>query len=216
MTLCYAQSLGLAALRLVDFPILPLNTTRYAEELYNYLASLKETVSGANVTTLDYTRLESSIGRMWKSTHALDTEVSRVQRDLDGLSNISCPHKRRREATKLMKRVRSINKRKQSFEKGFISKRGLPKRPWYKHLAVAPGLNLGYGSTTYPGVTEAVTIFKDEKMAMRELERLAKAIRRSASMLVSGEGRKKGKKHRHHHGKHEHKHEHKHGKHHKE
>lgn len=209
----FSQALGLAALRLADSPILPINTTRYTEELYNYLASLKQTVSSHNVTSLDYTRFEASLGKMWNSTHALDAEAANVSDELARLSEIPCSKKRGKAALKLMKRVRSINKRKQSFEQTFITKRGgLPTRPWYKHLAVAPGLNLGYGATTYPGVTEAVTIFKDENMAKRELEKLARAIRRGAGMLLgSGDkDRKEHKKHHHKHGKKEHKQKHEH------
>ncbi len=34
--------------------------------------------------------------------------------------------------------------------------RGLPGRPWYRNLAMAPGLLTGYGSKTLPGVREAI------------------------------------------------------------
>ncbi|MDE2347422.1 MAG: M28 family peptidase [Gammaproteobacteria bacterium] len=34
---------------------------------------------------------------------------------------------------------------------------GLPGRPWYRNLIYAPGRYVGYGVTTLPGVTEAIT-----------------------------------------------------------
>ncbi|MDR3510414.1 MAG: transferrin receptor-like dimerization domain-containing protein [Caulobacteraceae bacterium] len=34
--------------------------------------------------------------------------------------------------------------------------RGLPGRPWYRHLIYAPGLLTGYGAKTIPGVREAI------------------------------------------------------------
>ncbi len=34
---------------------------------------------------------------------------------------------------------------------------GLPGRPWYRNLIYAPGRYIGYGVTTLPGVTEAIT-----------------------------------------------------------
>lgn len=37
------------------------------------------------------------------------------------------------------KRVRRVNKKLASFEKGFISEGGIKDREWYKHLVVAPG-----------------------------------------------------------------------------
>jgi N-acetylated-alpha-linked acidic dipeptidase len=38
-----------------------------------------------------------------------------------------------------------------------LSDVGLPGRPWYKNLIYAPGRYIGYGVTTLPGVTEAIT-----------------------------------------------------------
>lgn len=35
-------------------------------------------------------------------------------------------------------------------ERQFLG-RGLPKRPYYKHVIQAPGLYLGYGSSSFPG-----------------------------------------------------------------
>ena len=34
--------------------------------------------------------------------------------------------------------------------------RGLPGRPWYRHLIYAPGLLTGYSAKTLPGVREAI------------------------------------------------------------
>ena len=34
---------------------------------------------------------------------------------------------------------------------------GLPGRPWYKNMIYAPGRYIGYGVTTMPGITEAIT-----------------------------------------------------------
>lgn len=97
-------------------------------------------------------------------------------------------------AAPLIKVIRSVNAKKIAFEKGFISEKGLNRREWYKHLAVAPGENLGYvhyshpsilhsdervcfeslryGATTFPGVTEAMTIDHSESKAKDELKRL--------------------------------------------
>lgn len=44
---------------------------------------------------------------------------------------------------KAAKRVRAVNKRLASFERGLISKEGIKDREWYKHLGVAPGKWLG-------------------------------------------------------------------------
>ena len=41
------------------------------------------------------------------------------------------------------KRVRAVNKKLTSFERGFISEEGIKDREWYRNLAVAPGKWLG-------------------------------------------------------------------------
>jgi N-acetylated-alpha-linked acidic dipeptidase len=41
-------------------------------------------------------------------------------------------------------------------EQSLTDDRGLPGRPWYKHLIYAPGVLTGYGSKTIPGVREAI------------------------------------------------------------
>jgi N-acetylated-alpha-linked acidic dipeptidase len=38
-----------------------------------------------------------------------------------------------------------------------LDETGLPGRPWYKNLIYAPGRYVGYGVTTMPGITEAIT-----------------------------------------------------------
>jgi len=41
-------------------------------------------------------------------------------------------------------------------EQSLTDERGLPGRPWYKHLIYAPGVLTGYGAKTIPGVREAI------------------------------------------------------------
>jgi N-acetylated-alpha-linked acidic dipeptidase len=38
-----------------------------------------------------------------------------------------------------------------------LDETGLPGRGWYKNLIYAPGRYIGYGVTTMPGITEAIT-----------------------------------------------------------
>jgi N-acetylated-alpha-linked acidic dipeptidase len=41
-------------------------------------------------------------------------------------------------------------------EQQLLHTEGLPGRPWYRHMIVAPGLYTGYGAKTMPGVREAI------------------------------------------------------------
>ncbi|KAK0564707.1 Vacuolar protein sorting-associated protein 70 [Tilletia horrida] len=83
--------------------------------------------------------------------------------------------------------VRSVNKRAQSFERGFISEEGLVGREWYKHLGVAPGRWLGYGATTFPGLVEALQLDAG-KGAKLEARRLEKHLLKIAETLEGREG----------------------------
>lgn len=78
--------------------------------------------------------------------------------------------------------IRVLNKQLQTFEQGFISKQGLKGREWYKHLGTAPGRWLGYGATTLPGVTEAITLDNGQGVES-EAKRLAQHIEALAQHL---------------------------------
>ena len=41
-------------------------------------------------------------------------------------------------------------------EHSLTDQRGLPGRPWYRHMIYAPGVLTGYGAKTLPGVREAI------------------------------------------------------------
>ncbi|MGA0600319.1 transferrin receptor-like dimerization domain-containing protein [Caulobacter sp. KR2-114] len=53
-------------------------------------------------------------------------------------------------------RRNQVNALLQGVEQSLTDARGLPGRPWYRHLIYAPGLLTGYGSKTLPGVREAL------------------------------------------------------------
>ncbi|RDX41174.1 Zn-dependent exopeptidase [Lentinus brumalis] len=70
-------------------------------------------------------------------------------------------------------RVQRANAKLVAFERGFISEEGIKDREWYRHLGVAPGKWLGYGATTLPSVTEALTIEGNATLAEKEASRVA-------------------------------------------
>ena len=85
--------------------------------------------------------------------------------------------------------MQAANKKLVGFERGFISEEGIKEREWYRHLGVAPGKWLGqffspiyieaglelmrlyligYGATTFPALTESLTIEKNVTLAQEE------------------------------------------------
>jgi N-acetylated-alpha-linked acidic dipeptidase len=49
-----------------------------------------------------------------------------------------------------------LNRQLRDIDQLLLDERGLPDRPWYKHLIYAPGRFTGYGAKTLPGVREAI------------------------------------------------------------
>ncbi|KAH8830414.1 vacuolar protein sorting-associated protein 70 [Flagelloscypha sp. PMI_526] len=80
------------------------------------------------------------------------------------------------EFIKAAKRVAAANSKLSSFEKGFIHQDGIKEREWYRHLGVAPGKWLGYGASTFPALTEAISIDQDIKLAKYEIARLSEQL----------------------------------------
>ncbi|EIW70651.1 hypothetical protein TREMEDRAFT_29057 [Tremella mesenterica DSM 1558] len=85
----------------------------------------------------------------------------------------------------LLKEIRKINVKLQYFESGFLSSKGLKGRQWYKHKIVAPGLWKGYGATTFPSLTEAITLDRSPLEAQTEADELTLMIRLMADHLSS-------------------------------
>jgi N-acetylated-alpha-linked acidic dipeptidase len=53
-------------------------------------------------------------------------------------------------------RRKALNAVLRDFERSLTSEKGLPGRPWYRHLVYAPGAYTGYGVKTLPAVREAL------------------------------------------------------------
>lgn len=184
--------LGLASLRLADSPVLPINVTAYSIELASYAAKLPGYVDALALTeaekekiNLDLKKLDEVIARIQKGAATVDGEIKDVLSQLDTLSTATSGHHRRskKEIAHLLLHVRSINRRLQSFEGTFIDEGGLPGRTWYRSLVVAPGRDAGYGATSFPAVTESLTLDKDVQAARREVRRLVKALKKTVEGL---------------------------------
>jgi N-acetylated-alpha-linked acidic dipeptidase len=112
------------------------------------------------------------------------------------------PHHLPPKFIKAVKAVRKINQKLASFERGFIHEEGIKDREWYRHLGVAPGKWLGktlrwvliwvakvlnrasgYGATTLPALTEAITIEKNVTLASYEIGRLTEAVEKMTAAL---------------------------------
>ncbi|KAF8165479.1 Zn-dependent exopeptidase [Crassisporium funariophilum] len=103
--------------------------------------------------------------------YVVDDGVEDLNVDNNGVHHNGLPFPIRR-FIKAAKRVARANQKLIAFERGFISEDGIKDREWYKHLGVAPGKWLGYGATTFPALTEAITYEKNVTLIRLEASRL--------------------------------------------
>ncbi|KAI0660808.1 Zn-dependent exopeptidase [Cubamyces menziesii] len=195
-----AQHLGLVLLRLLDSTILPLNTTHYSLELGKYLDAVEATADALGFD-VDLSQLRVSVTRLQAASIALDDEKTDAERALDNVlrklpqhGHKACGphtwfdgffgHRKQHELAEAGRRVQKVNAKLIGFERGFISEEGLEGREWYKHLGVAPGKWLGYGATTLPAVTEALTIEGNVTLAEREAARLVRLLDTLAQKMM--------------------------------
>jgi len=89
------------------------------------------------VPVLDFTALDAATARLAASAAAYDQAAAGAP---------SASPERLGEANAIL----------QGAEQALTDARGLPGRPWYRHLIYAPGVLTGYGAKTLPGVREAI------------------------------------------------------------
>ncbi len=69
-----------------------------------------------------------------------------------------------------------------SLHAAFLHPEGIASRPWFRNLLVAPGLDLGYGAVTLPGLREAIES-EDLRAIEHERDRLLAALARATELL---------------------------------
>ena len=159
-----AQIWGILALRLADADILPFDYAAYADELLSHLKALQNENKHSTITRNRPERLR-----------ALLRECEKIAADLQkGLAA-------RLESGELIE-TEMINRSLQGIEQKLTSESGLPLRPWFKHLAYAPGLYSGYTAVIFPGIEDALEM-NDEKQVSIEVDRLAEAFQRLIEAL---------------------------------
>ncbi|KAF7301895.1 Zn-dependent exopeptidase [Mycena indigotica] len=118
--------------------------------------------------------------------HGVDPEILAMfalEGDDEDFSHPQLPKFPLAKLRKVVKRIRAVNQKLVSFERGFISTDGIPEREWYKHLAIAPGKWLGYGATPLPALAEAIEFEKNKTLAEYEVGRLVDLIDKLADNI---------------------------------
>ena len=206
-----AKVIGLMAVETSTELFAPINVQDYADQLAVYLAHLEKLaakqlgvpLNGSAKHPLWLKNLRDAIHRLGGTAKhferrkvALRTKLAHLAEKHARKEHHHHHHRLHRgkgkrnkeriekEIRKVLGEIRSVNKKMQTFEQGLISDEGLKGREWYKHLGTAPGRWLGYGATTFPGVTEAITLDQgagleaEAKRLTQHIERLAKHLRK--------------------------------------
>jgi N-acetylated-alpha-linked acidic dipeptidase len=67
-------------------------------------------------------------------------------------------------------------------ERAFLDPKGLPNRPWFRHLLIGPGLTTGYAPWPFPALQEAIEQ-RDAAMGAAEAKRIVGAINAAVNRL---------------------------------
>jgi N-acetylated-alpha-linked acidic dipeptidase len=78
--------------------------------------------------------------------------------------------------------IRRVNDVMTQAERAFLDAKGLPNRPWFRHLLIAPGLTTGYAPWPFPALQQAVEE-RDAAMWTTESQRIISVINRAAAGL---------------------------------
>ena len=195
-----AQTAGTAVLRIADAELLPFEFTNLAEIVRRYSEELKKLLK----TTQDEVREQNKQleeGVFTATADPKETFVPPSEGDIpphlnfapldNGVDALTHAAEQYSKALNAMKKegknlkssvLASANKKLVQSERMLTDPKGLPGRPWFKHMIYAPGFYTGYGVKTIPGVREAIEQ-KNWKLAESEISRVAAILEQEAKLI---------------------------------
>jgi N-acetylated-alpha-linked acidic dipeptidase len=174
-----ARLWGLMAMRLANADILPLRYATYARDLKVDLDNMRRDVIRRARTTVepgsgtkpaitpDFAGILAALEELRAAGEAADRAADAALASTEGGDAAA---------------MRRINEALTSVEAAFLDAKGLPNRPWFRHLLIGPGLTTGYAPWPFPALQQAVEE-KDAAMFANEAKRVATAIRGGAERL---------------------------------
>ena len=166
MHVVMGQYLTLLAYNLASQEVIPFDVTNYPKQMAVYFDELKGVVADSSMTDLDISPIEDAIKMFEKAAEKTTKDIHKANK------------------SKNKKLIDAVNSRLRDFERGFVSSGGLPNREFYKHVVFAPGVDTGYAPTTFPGVTEAITMSDDRELAEEWVKKTSEAIEVAAGILT--------------------------------
>jgi N-acetylated-alpha-linked acidic dipeptidase len=135
----FSRTMGTLLMRLADADVLPFEFTATARTLNGYV---------------------DDIARLAKDTGAPDFDLAPLRKAADHLDRAARAYNAAATPERLARvtgnRLDDLNRTLYTSERAFRYDAGLPRRPWFKHLAYAPGFYTGYGVKTLPAIREGL------------------------------------------------------------
>jgi N-acetylated-alpha-linked acidic dipeptidase len=180
-----ARLWGLMAMRLASADVVPLRFGSYATALQEDLDALRRDAvrrtrsagqgSGGGERALapitpDFSEVVAALGELRAAGEAADRAADAALRGGD-------------RAT-----IGRISDALMLVERAFLDPAGLPGRPWFRHMLIAPGLTTGYAPWPFPALQQAIEE-RNAAMFATESKRVVSALRSGADRLRAVAGR---------------------------
>ena len=172
-----AQTVGLGVMRLADADILPYRFSNLSNAVHDYLKEVQDLLKQKQEQVKEQNR-ELEEGVFAAINDPRRPKVAPKQETVPPYINFA-PLQNAADA--LAKSGEHYNKALTA-ERLLLNNRGLPTRPYYKHMLYAPGLYTGYAPKTVSGIRESIEL-KDYQLAEEEVPKVAKAVSDEAAFV---------------------------------
>jgi len=163
-----AKTVGRLVLRAADAPLAPLQFGDLAQSVRDEVEGLKKLVAAEREHAIAVDRLlddkafalaadpTQSSGSPDREDIAPELDFAPLDAAIGRLEARASAYDAAAQRPVAPDRAAAVNAILQGAEQRLTDARGLPGRPWYRHLIYAPGLLTGYGAKTLPGIREAI------------------------------------------------------------
>ncbi|MHC4991043.1 MAG: M28 family peptidase, partial [Planctomycetota bacterium] len=161
---------AVAAARLANADVVPLDPTRYADDLHAHLEALSKRAATLNLEA-DLTPLRQAIDR-------LESAASRAVGDLHA----------RLQQTPDDETLGRLNELSLTLERAWLHEPGLPERPWWRSLYAGTDPSSGYAAWPLPALRGAIES-GDARAVAAAIELYAEALDRVHARVAAVAGR---------------------------
>jgi N-acetylated-alpha-linked acidic dipeptidase len=172
-----ARIWGLMAMRLAGADVVPLRFADYGEALKLQLDSLRREAirrarasnAAAPAANFDFAPVLDALQELSAAGRAADRSADQVTASGDTTA-----------AARISEALLQV-------ERAFLDPEGLPKRGWFRHTLIAPGLTTGYAPWPFPGLQQALEQ-KDGALFAAESRKVVAALRAGVERLRAAAG----------------------------